>query len=75
MPSMRKRRRRWRASKAVRRRIVGQVRDILAGISQGGRLQFLHTPKGSLGGSTPMQAILAVRAKAVVTAATGFVER
>jgi hypothetical protein len=75
MASMRKRRRRWRTSKAVRRRILRQVQAILAGISQGGQLQFLHTPKGSLGGTTPMQAILSGRARAVVVAATGFVER
>jgi len=75
MASMRKRRRRWRTSRSVRRRILRQVRGILAGISQGGQLQFLHMPKGSLGGTTPMQAISAGRAKAVIAAATGFVER
>ena len=35
----------------------------------------MHTPKGSLGGTTPMRAILAGRTKAVIIAATGFVER
>ena len=75
MASMRKRRRRRRASKALRQRIVRQVRGILAGISSGGQLQFMHTPKGSLGGTTPTQAIFAGRAKAVITAATGFAER
>jgi len=75
MASMRKRRRRRRASKALRRRILRQVRGILTGTTSGGQLQFMHTPKGSLGGTTPMQAILAGRANAVVAAATGFVER
>lgn len=75
MASMRKRRRRRRISKAARRRILRQVRVILAGICSGGQLQFMHTPKGSLGGTTPMRAILAGRAKAVIIAASGFVER
>lgn len=75
MPSMRARRRRKRISKAARARVMAAVRSILAPISPGGRLQFLHTSKGSLGGISPMRAISVGRVKAVIIAATGFAER
>jgi hypothetical protein len=51
------------------------VRRRLADLSTGSRLQFYLTPKGSLNGETPMEALAAGRLDRVLITAEGFAER
>jgi len=49
--------------------------NVLAGSPVGGQWIFLTTPKGSLGGLTPFQALALGRYAEVRVAARGWVER
>lgn len=57
-----------------RRRLASVSRE-LGGLSGGSKLQFFTTPKGSLGGRTPLEALAGGDAVLVRRAAQGFVER
>jgi len=57
------------------RRRVESVCKLLGDLPGGSKLQFFTTPKGSLGGRTPLEALASGNLAAVRTAAMGFVER
>ncbi len=54
---------------------LGAVCKVLSNVPVGSRLQFFLTPKGSLNGQTPLEALVDGKAAAVRRAAQGFVER
>ena len=57
------------------RRQMASVCKLLGGLPSGSKLQFFSTPKGSLGGQTPLDALADRRFAAVRRAAQGFAER
>ena len=57
------------------RRHLSAVCRLLGGLSGPSKLQFFATPKASLGGVTPLEALRRRRFAAVCVAARGFVER
>lgn len=60
---------------AIPRTLRAQLRKLLGGLPIGSRLQFYQTPKGSLAGLTPIQALQAGKVADVKRAAEGFRER
>jgi len=57
------------------RRDLGVVSRILGNLPGGSKLQFFTTPKGSLSGRTPLEALADRNLSAVRCTAQGFVER
>ncbi len=57
------------------RRQLQAVCKVLGDLPGGSKLQFFTTPKGSLNGQTPLDALLSRRAAAVRRTAKGFIER
>lgn len=57
------------------RKQLGAVTKRLGELPGGSKLQFFETPKGSLGGLTPLQALHLGQAAAVNVAAEGFASR
>ena len=60
---------------AYRRRYLYQVSRRLDGLPGGSKLQFFVSPKGSLGGITPLEALRQGSLASVLRAAEGFAER
>jgi hypothetical protein len=60
---------------AIEATVPRGVRRVLRSLPCGSRLQFYSTPKGSLGGLTPIAALSAGKVAEVRRAAEGFVER
>lgn len=56
-------------------RHLGAVSRILGDLPGGSKLQFFMTPKGSLGGQTPLEALADRKFAAVRRTAQGFAER
>lgn len=54
------------------RKHLGAISKCLGELSGGSKLQFFQTPKGSLGGLTPLQAICLGQFASVKVAAEGF---
>ncbi|MHB1077181.1 hypothetical protein [Thiobacillus sp.] len=63
------------ADPAIERRKLERVSKTLGGLDGWQKWQFFTTPKASLGGVTPLEALKRGRYEKVVTAATGFAER
>lgn len=59
----------------IKRRQVYQVCKQLGGLPGGSKLQFFSTPKGSLGGVTPLAALRGGMFSDVMRCAEGFAER
>ena len=57
------------------RRQMASVSKLLGGLQAGSKLQFFSTPKGSLGGQTPLEALADRKFAAVRRTAQGFAER
>lgn len=57
------------------RRQLATVSKLLADLSGESKLQFFTTPKGSLGGQTPLEALADRKFAAVRRTAQGFAER
>jgi hypothetical protein len=57
------------------RRQLQAICKVLGDLPGGSKLQFFTTPKGSLSGQTPLDALLERKAAAVRRTAQGFVER
>lgn len=57
-----------------RRRDLEAVSKELGGLPGGAKLLFFMTPKGSLGGATPLEALARGNVDAVLVAARGFTE-
>ena len=57
------------------RRQLALVSKMLGALPGGSKLQFFTTPKGSLGGQTPLEALADRKFAAVHRAAQGFAER
>jgi hypothetical protein len=76
MVALRKRRRLWRRENRFRLASrVQVVRALLAPLPHGSQNQFLHSPKASLAGLTPIQALRRGLVASVMTAAHGYLER
>lgn len=57
------------------RRQMASVCKLLGSLPGGSKLQFFTTPKGSLGGQTPLEALADRKFAAVRRTAQGFAER
>jgi len=76
MVAMRKRRRIWQLENRLRLASrLHEVRVLLASLPRGSQNQFLHLPKASLVGLTPVQALRRGLVASVMTAACGYLER
>ena len=60
---------------AIETNVPTAVRRVLSELPIGSRLQFYGSPKGSLGGLTPLAALMDGKVAAVRRAAQGFAER
>ena len=72
---MRARRRQWRDWRRQAKVLELKVLERLSSLPKGSQMQFLLTPKGSLGGVTPRQALRQGRFADVERSAQGFLER
>jgi hypothetical protein len=63
------------ADRRFSRRQLGIITRMLASVSDGGKLLFFTTPKGSLGSVTPLRALLEGRFAEVLATAQGYAER
>ena len=63
------------AHPAIDRRRLARLCRVLHAVPVGARLRFLASPKGSLSGLTPIDALIAASWADVIRAAQGFIER
>jgi hypothetical protein len=76
MQFMRKRRRhRWIQNGRLLASRIAKLRVLLSPLAFGSQEQFLRSPKASLSGLTPVQALRRGLVASVMTAARGFLER
>lgn len=76
MQFMRKRRRRrWIQNSQLLASRIAKLRVLLSPLALGSQEQFLRSPKASLSGLTPVQALRRGLVAGVMTAARGFLER
>ena len=76
MQFMRKRRRRrWIQNGQLLASRIAKLRVLLSPLAFGSQEQFLRSPKASLSGLTPVQALRRGLVASVMTAARGFLER
>lgn len=76
MVALRKRRRVWqRENRLQLANRLQDVRVLLASLPRGSQNQFLHSPKASLLGLTPVEALRRGLVASVMKAAHGYLER
>ena len=63
------------ANPSIDKRRLARLCRVLQEAPAGARLRFLTTPKGSLSGRTPLEALIAGSWGDVVTAARGYMDR